>query len=96
MRNTITRRLVESKIHGYSIELKNGEPTVQRVEPIVVYGKVSKETATKELKKAYGKDEALTVSKIEETEKQFVITVEDFVAHAKEVPVGTPETDEEK
>lgn len=95
MRNTITRRLVESKIYGYSIEMENGEPTVQKVEPIVVYGKVSKDKATIELKKVYGKDKALTVSKIEETEKQYVITVEDFVAHAKEVPVGTPDTDEE-
>ena len=95
MRNTITRRLVESKIYGYSIEMVNGEPTVQKVKPIVVYGKVGKEKATVELKKVYGKDKALTVSKIEETEKQYVITVEDFVAHAKEVPVGTPDTDEE-
>lgn len=95
MRNTITRRLVESKIYGYSIELVNGEPTVQKLDPITVYGKIGKEKATVELKKVYGKDKAITVSKIEETEKQFTIKVEDFVALAVEVPVGTPETDEE-
>lgn len=94
MRNTITRKLVESKIYGYSIELENGEPTVHKLEPIVVYGKVSKEKATTELKKAYGKDRAITVSKVEETEKQFEITVEDFVAHAKVVDEPTPETAE--
>lgn len=94
MRNTITRKLIESKIYGYSIEIENGEPIVNRVEPIIVYGKISKDAAAKELKKIYGKNKAITVSKIEETEKQYTITVEDFVAHAVETPISDSEITE--
>lgn len=84
MRATITRKLVESTIKGFAITIQeNGEPSVQKLEPVTVYGKIGKNEAVKELKRLNPDLDGITVSAITEEEVQFEITVEDFVKNAK-------------
>lgn len=83
MRSTITRTLVQTKIHGAKIEFVDGNPVATPIEPIIVYGNVSQGDAKRMLAKEYGKNDSLVVAKIESEEKHFEISVEDFVKHAK-------------
>lgn len=85
MRATIERSFVESTIHGYSIETKDGKPTIKELEPLKVFGKITKEKALKELKKVHGKDAPVSVGTIDTAETKYVISVEDFVKYAKPV-----------
>ena len=94
MRATITRSVVVSTVNGYTIEIQEGKPTVKELEPVTVYGKLTKDKATKELKRVYGKDQAVSVSTVTEEEKQYEISVADFVKYAKVVEPA--ETENEK
>lgn len=82
MRTTITRKLVETTIHGYTIEMNDDVPTVKALDPITVYGNVTKATARKELERVYGKEIPVTVSKIESEEVQYEIPVDKFIENA--------------
>lgn len=85
MRDTITRTLCTSTVHGCRLTMKDGSPVVEELEPLTVNGKASKKEAEKALRKAYGKDAALTVVSIDVEEALYEITVADFLAHAKKV-----------
>lgn len=86
MRATITRKMIETKIHGYSIEIQEGgEPVLKKVEPVTTFGNVSEKEAKKLLSEAHPEANSVTVGKIESTEVHFEITVEDFVKNAKRV-----------
>ena len=85
MRTTIQRKLIETTIHGVSFKLKDGQPFMTTLEPVVVYGNVDNETALRELKRVYGKHEAIEIKSIVSEEQNFEITVQDFIKHAKRV-----------
>lgn len=85
MRTTIARKLVETSIEGYFVKVRDGEPIVQPLETLVLYGNFNKAEALRELKRVYGKLDGLTVSKITAETKQFEISVNDFVKYAKVV-----------
>lgn len=85
MRATITRKMVETKIHGCVAVSANGEPRLEPLEPITVYGVVNERTATRELKNVYGKEKVIMVSKIESEEVQYEISVDDFIKHATRI-----------
>ena len=94
MRATITRSVVVSTVNGYTIEIQDGKPTVKELEPVTVYGKLTKDKATKELKRVYGKDSAVSVNTVTEEEKQYEISVADFVKYAKVVEPADAKTQE--
>ena len=85
MRNTITRTMVESTVHGCMIEIVDGQPTTKTLEPVTVMGKCTNEKAMKVLTGAYGKIAGMAVVKVEETESLYEISVEDFMKHAKKI-----------
>lgn len=93
MRSTITRTLVETKIHVAKIEFVNDTPVATPIDPVIVYGTVNKERARKEVAKVYGKDASIVVAKIESEEKFFEIGVDEFVKHAKIVDKNPDETE---
>lgn len=95
MRATITRKMIVSTITGYMIEIREEKPTVKEVEPVTIYGKTTPEKALKELQRVYGKTSSVTVAGIKEEEKQYEISVEDFIKYAKIVE-ETPENEENK
>ena len=95
MRATITREMVVSTINGYTIEIEEGKPTVKEVQPVTVYGKVTKDKALKELKKVYGKDAPVSVSTVDEETKRYEISVADFIKYAKVVTDSTEENKNE-
>ena len=93
MRDTITRRIITNKVHGYIVNIVDDMPTPQPVEPVTVYGNVDKKDGKKALQEKYGKDVDIFVGKIETEEVQYEIAVEDFVKNAKVVPAKTEETE---
>ena len=85
MRTTITRKLIVNTIHGYTVNVdENGVATANAVDPITLYGNISRDQAQKELVKVSGKSNAV-VGKVDTAEKVFEISVEDFVKNAKVV-----------
>lgn len=94
MRNTITRKLVETTINGYTIEMENGKPAVKDLEPVVVFGNVTTERQAKRaLVEKHGKDVNILVGEIKSEEVQYEISVEDFIKNATRIdPKTTDET----
>ena len=93
MRSTITRTIIETKIHSAKIDFVDGNPVATPLEPIIVHGNVSEESAKKIAVKKHGKEGTIVVSKIETAEKFYEISVEDFVKHAKVVDKNPEESE---
>lgn len=86
MSNTIKRTLTESTINAYSVvTAENGEPSLSKLEPVTVHGKITKEKALKEIKKIYPEATALTITSILENEVMYEISIEDFIKNAKKI-----------
>lgn len=85
MRNTITRTMATSVIHAYRLTMKEGKPEVETLDPLTIGGKATVKVAEKALRKLYGKDAPITVSKIDVQEDVYEISVEDFMKYAKKV-----------
>lgn len=85
MRKTIVRTMSTSTIHAYMLEIVDGKPVAKDLEPLTVMGCAKEKDALKVLKDKYGKDNAITVGKIEVTENTYEISVDDFVKYAKKV-----------
>ena len=83
MRTTINRKLIECTIRGHLTYYKDGKPIVKELEPVIAYGNITKAEALKELRRVYGRKDGLTVSKIDQVEKQYQISVKEFVKHAE-------------
>lgn len=96
MRKMITRKMVTSKIYGFKLDMKNGNPEVVKVEPITIAGKVNDIDGLKALKNAYGKTEPLMVEKIEQFEAMYEISVNDFLKYAKKVEVKEGKVEEKE
>ena len=84
MRSTITRTMATSEIHAFRLVMKEGKPEVETLPVLTLGGKVSVESAEKELRKIYGKT-AITVKEIKVKEDLYEISVEDFLKYAKKV-----------
>ena len=86
MKATIKHTLTESTINAYSVTIQeNGEPAVTKLNPITLFGKISKEDAQKEVKKGNPNSDSVMVSSITEKEVSYEISVEDFVKYAKRI-----------
>ena len=85
MRSTITRTMATSEIHAFRLVMKEGKPEVETLPVLTLGGKVSVESAEKELRKIYGKTAAITVKEIKVKEDLYEISVEDFLKYAKKV-----------
>ena len=85
MRNTITRTMATSVIHAYRLTMKEGKPNIEELDPLTIGGKATVKDAEKALRKIYGKDAPITVSKIVVNEDVYEISVEDFMKYAKKV-----------
>ncbi|MBO5715007.1 MAG: hypothetical protein J6S23_01275 [Clostridia bacterium] len=94
MRNTITRKIVETTINGYTIEMENGKPTVVNLEPVVVFGNVTSERQAKRaLVDVYGKETPVFIGEIKSEEVQYEISVEKFIENATRIdPKASDET----
>jgi chemotaxis response regulator CheB len=96
MRKMITRKMTTSKIYGFIISMENGNPKVEKLEPITIGGKVSEIDGLKALKNKYGKTAPIMVEKIETFEDVYEISVEDFLKYATKVTEKEVEKEEEK
>ena len=85
MRKMITRKMVTSKVYGFKLLIKDGNPDVIKLEPITVGGKVSDIEGLKALKNHYGKTLPIMVEKIEQFEDVYEISVDDFLKYATKV-----------
>lgn len=86
MRNKITRKLTETVITGYSVEVReDGKPELIQLEPLTVFGVVSDRTALRELKRANPDKNGVTVATINTEDVQYEIPVEDFVQIATRI-----------
>lgn len=86
MKATIKRTLTESTINAYSVKIQeNGEPAVTKLNPVTLFGKVSKVEAQKEMERVNPNSDSIMISSIEEKEVQYEITIEDFVKNAKRI-----------
>ena len=83
MRTTITRRIAQTTIHPVKVTFENGVPTTAPLEPIVAFGEITPEQAKRIVTKKHGKDGNVVVAKTETAEKQYEISVDDFVKYAK-------------
>lgn len=90
IRPNITRTLATSTIHACKLVMNEETPTVITLDPLTVGGKVSEREALKALKDVYGKDSALTVTKITVEENLYSISVEDFLKYATKVEKDKP------
>ena len=83
MRNTIQRKMVETRVHGFRIDIaENGEPKVSAIAPVLTFGKVTHKEAEKLLRASAPEANSVTVAKIESAEAMYEIKVEDFISHA--------------
>lgn len=85
MRNTITRTMSTSVIHGCMLVMNEGKSEVKTLDPVTIGGKATVKDAEKALKKIHGKDAPITVTNIEVNEDVYEISVEDFMKYAKKV-----------
>lgn len=85
MRKTITRRLTETKIHAVEIVMNGDDVSTKALEPVVVYGNISDLEAKRELNRVHGNTKTIVLKKVESEEKNYQISVEDFVKNAKVV-----------
>lgn len=85
MRKNITRRLTETKIHAVEVVMDGDNVSTKNLDPIVVYGNISDLEAKRELTRVHGNDKTIILKKIESEEKNYQISVEDFVKNAKVV-----------
>lgn len=94
MRNTITRTMATSEIHAFRLVMKEGKPEVETLPVMTIGGKATVKDAEKALRKQYGKDAPITVSKIDVREDVYEISVEDFMKYAKKVEKTDAQTKE--
>lgn len=85
MVETIKRKLVENRIHSYSIENGRDSPELKGLEPIVVYGKISEKEALKIVQEKYPAEKTIHLAKIETNELHLEIKIEDFIRYAKPI-----------
>lgn len=95
MRKVIQRTMITSTVNAFKLEVVDGQPKTEQLEPLTVTGKVTEKVALKLLKNKYGKATAITVSSIEEKEDVYEISVEDFMKYAHKVEPNTAETETE-
>lgn len=89
MRKSITRTMATSTIHSVMLTMENDQPKVEKLEPVVVTGKATEETALKTLKSIHGKNAPVSVTKIETSEDVYEISVEDFLKYATKIGTET-------
>lgn len=94
MRTKITRTIATSEIHAHMLEMVENVPTVKELEPITVCGQVTNEKALKILQKQYGKNSAITISRIIEDCDTYEISIDEFLKHAIKVKDEDVETEE--
>ena len=85
MRKTITRTMATSTIVGCTIEMVNGQPKTEMLEPVTVMGKANDKDAMKALREKYGKNKPLAVCEIAVAEDTYEISVDDFIKYAIKV-----------
>lgn len=85
MRTTIRRKMIETTICSCSVEMKDGEPVLQKLEPVVVYGKVKPADAEKFVRWKHDCKNGITITGIDSKEVMFEISVADFIEHATRV-----------
>lgn len=83
-KQTLTRSMVRSTIHGFVANFANGVPSVESLDPIVVYGKVTEKEAKKMLISYAGVSNVM-VGEIISEPVVMEISLNDFLAHAHEV-----------
>lgn len=85
MRKTFSRSIKTSIIHGFRIDMVNGEPVSEKLEPVVALGVVNNKDAHKILREHANGAELVTVSKIETKEELYKISLENFMKYGEKV-----------
>lgn len=84
MSKGITRTLTTSVIKVNEIVMENGVPMLVEIAPITVQGTISDSKANRLARKQYA-DKQIAVVGIEKLETKYEISLEDFMAHAKQI-----------
>lgn len=83
MRKTIQRSITTTRIHAFYVKVnEEGIPEVINLEPVTVFGTVSKAKAVKAVATAYPDVKGIDIAKIETAENLYEISVGAFVANA--------------
>lgn len=85
MRKEITRTMTVSTIYGYRIQMVENTPKVVEIEPFKVAGEVTPKEALKALKDEFGENTSITINNIVVDRGTYIISVNEFVKHAKKV-----------
>ena len=83
MRKNITRTLTRSTITVFAVKMVNGNPEIERLEPVTVWGNPTDKEALKAARDKYGDVKGLTVGDIQSTDETYIIDIDTFVANAK-------------
>lgn len=96
MRKTIVRTMATSTINAFKLDIVDGNPQVENLEPITVMGKATEKEAIKALKDKYGKNAPVKIASIDVQEDTYEISVDDFVKYAKKVQKGSEGSETEE
>lgn len=83
MRKNITRTLTRSTVSAYRLTKIDGKPTIETLEPIQAWGKLSEKEADSLVAATYGK--GCMVDSIVTQDETYCISVEKFVENAVKV-----------
>ena len=82
VRTHLTRKVSKSTIKGYTLSVKDGTPEVNTLEPVTVWGAVSRKEAERILRKI---DPTAVLGSVETVEETYRISLNDFVKYAEKV-----------
>lgn len=85
MRNTITRTITTATIRTAIIKVVDGQIKAVEHMPITTHGNIDMDTATKLVRKKYGKTTNVVVLEITHSDDEYEISVEDFIKYATKI-----------
>lgn len=83
MRKNITRTLTRSTVSAYRLTKAEGKPTIEQLEPLTAWGKLTEKEAEKLVSDTYGR--GCMVDSIVMQDETYCISVDKFVENAVKV-----------
>ena len=96
VRKTITRTLVTTTIRAVALNVVDGSPVVENLEPVTVVGKPNTNEAIKAVREVYGKEKNVSIMGMDSESAVYEISVSDFLKLAKRTENQTEEKEIEE
>lgn len=84
MPKTFNKKIVFSSIIGFIVNIENGQPVSTPLENEIIFSKLDESKALKLLQKKYP-DKTIIVDTVEQHEKEYQMTYDDFIKYATPV-----------